>query len=191
LIALSTPSGKVDAQSMAVVRLIQDRADRMIGCCGVGTQHRGAERTLPQLSAETQRKIAIEGWGHPLDARLDKEIENAGSPSSQTARIYEGYLPLWDAEMNRIYKEWLVLLPKKSQNDLLESQKAWLKYRDANKRMIDMSFGEGIPPTMYQSFNAYAVMSMTRERALELIQRCETWKMLQEERSALNESSEH
>lgn len=143
------------------------------------------DRTLPAIDRETQGKISQGIIQHPLDVRMDRETARY-SAGSVTAGIYSDYLPLWDAEMNRVYKEWMKLLPQPEQQILRDSQRAWLQFRDANEKTIHMSVSSGSTPTMYVSFASYAVMNMTRERALELIRRMECWRELKDRQKELD-----
>jgi len=84
--------------------------------------------------ATSSNALAEEESGQPLDACLDKAMSTAATIDC-IGRDYERN----DAELNRIYK---ALLEKSSSEDdakeirgrLIESQRAWLKFRDTNCR---------------------------------------------------------
>jgi uncharacterized protein YecT (DUF1311 family) len=117
-----------------------------------------------------------------LDAEMEKKAEEAGGASSGSARVYADYADLWDKEMNRLYKQMMAELPEAQKNALRESQRAWLKYRDAQWAWIESAYTADALPTMYMSFRAYAHMDVVRQRALDLAQR---WEGYQEFRESL------
>lgn len=107
---------------------------------------------------------------HPLDRQLEQATDGLG-PSAATAAIYADYEAKWDAELNRIYGLLLTELSPGDQTALREAQRAWMKSRDADARIIDALYrpaGRGVP-TMIVSAHAYARMNLTRERVLCLI----------------------
>ncbi len=54
---------------------------------------------------------------HPLDRELDAAQDGLG-PSSRTAGIYYDFLERWDAELNRVYREWMRKLEPEEQKTL-------------------------------------------------------------------------
>jgi uncharacterized protein YecT (DUF1311 family) len=115
--------------------------------------------------------------------RLDLELERATdgmSPTSQTAAIYRDFVAKWDTELNRVYRLLLAELGPKEREMLRESQRQWVKLRDADEVVLaKIYYTEGrATPTMYVSFHAYAVMNLTRERALLLLSWLDTTREL-------------
>lgn len=123
---------------------------------------------------------------HPLDRQLEQATDGLG-PSTATAAIYAEYEARWDAELNRTYRLLLAELTPSEQAALRESQRAWVKSRDSDVRLIDVFYrpsGRSVP-TMYVSAHAYARMNLNRERVLCLIR----WRERHAEIAA--ELSEH
>ncbi|MBP7937803.1 MAG: DUF1311 domain-containing protein [Phycisphaerae bacterium] len=109
---------------------------------------------------------------HPLDRQLEQATEGLG-PSTATAAIYAEFEAKWDRELNQAYRALLADLPVSAQVSLREAQRLWLKFRDADVRVLEaLGDNDGhATPTMYQSALAFARMNLTRERALCLIAR--------------------
>ncbi len=111
---------------------------------------------------------------HPLDVKVEKAAEDAGSTAA-TAEAYRKGLELWDKEMNRVYQELKKTLPEKSFATLKAAQVQWLAYRDAQVAFINSCYDQ-YDGTMYIPMRASAVMEVTRARALELLHRLEMHK---------------
>lgn len=127
---------------------------------------------------------------HPLDRQLEQATDGLG-PSTATAAVYAEYAAKWDAELNRVYRLLLAELSPNEQTQLREAQRAWLKSRDADGRVIDALYspdGRSVP-TMIVSAHAYARMNLTRERALCLIRWRERHAEIVAERSETPEPS--
>lgn len=70
-----------------------------------------------------------------------------------------------DRELNDVYQKLLKVLDDEGQHKLRESQRAWVKYRDANAELIaDSSRGGTLEPLTRVS----AMTQMTQERVGEL-----------------------
>jgi len=120
--------------------------------------------------------LAVQLWAagsclaaHPLDRELEAATAGLG-PSAATAAIYNDYAGKWDVELNRVFSLLLAELPLAAQPILREAQRAWLRTRDADGRLLDAIYypkGER-PPSMDVSAHAYARLNLIRERALLL-----------------------
>jgi uncharacterized protein YecT (DUF1311 family) len=111
---------------------------------------------------------------HPLDSKIEKLADVAGSTAESTAAFSTG-LELWDKELNRVYQELKKALPEKSFAALKTSQVQWLAYRDAQIAFIHSCYDQ-YEGTMYQPLRASAIMEVTSARALDLTKRLEMHK---------------
>jgi uncharacterized protein YecT (DUF1311 family) len=105
---------------------------------------------------------------HPIDKWLDDCMAKPDGQSTMgmvecTNQAYEK----WDKELNKVYKELMNNLPSDEQKVLKDAQKAWLKYRDEEFKLLDKLYShkEG---TMYLPMHAYSRLAIIRERSLKL-----------------------
>lgn len=100
---------------------------------------------------------------------IDKFEEVCISKNSTTAGMancaYEARKK-WDAEMNKYYKLLMAALDKKGQNELRESQLAWIKFRDAEFKSIENMYNQ--MATMYIPVRSGDRMDIVKQRALQL-----------------------
>ena len=101
---------------------------------------------------------------YPTDDSLDHCIDQHPTPSEQASCVEEA-LDRWDETMNAVYQKLTERLPSKSK--LVEAQRTWLVFRDAEYLLID-SIYETLPAQEYRSIHAYWRLRLTRERALLL-----------------------
>ena len=106
---------------------------------------------------------------HAIDIKIDKLVDKGGS-TAEMVETYDQGLKLWDAELNRVYKDLLAMLPDADKAVLREAQRQWIAFRDAQLKFIDACYAhyEG---TMFIPMRASAVMEVTRARALDLLGR--------------------
>lgn len=109
---------------------------------------------------------AEESEQHPIDKQIDALFDNAKSRADEQGAYTKG-LELWDKEMNRVYQELLKGLSKEAVPLLKKSQRTWLTLRAQHVSYLD-EFYRGLSGTMYLTAHAYAVMDVTRQRALAL-----------------------
>ena len=110
--------------------------------------------------------MAEENEQHPIDKQIDALFANAKSRADEQGAYTKG-LELWDKEMNRVYNELLKGLSKETVPLLKKSQRSWLTLRGQHVAYLD-EFYKGLSGTMYLTAHAYAVMDVTRQRALAL-----------------------
>ncbi len=83
---------------------------------------------------------------HPIDVRFAQSVTKAaGVTVSIRAAQSEAY-EKWDKELNDAYRALASKLQDGDKQTLLESQRAWLKYRDAESKFLwsqSMFGGEG------------------------------------------------
>jgi uncharacterized protein YecT (DUF1311 family) len=115
--------------------------------------------------------IAQDDEKHPIDQQVDALFEKAKSRADEQGAYTKG-LVLWDKEMNRIYDGLMKGLSKEAATRLKKSQRTWLTLRDHHVAYLD-EFFEGLEGTMHLTSHSYAVMDVTRQRALALTRQLE------------------
>ena len=98
---------------------------------------------------------------------IEKDPTTAGMIKCADAAYKE-----WDREMNSAYKKLLSLLDEKEREDLKQSQRAWLKFRDLEFKNINNVYTK-MDGTMYLPMHTESETRIVRERALQLIKYCE------------------
>mgnify|MGYP001571247137 CR=1 FL=1 len=103
---------------------------------------------------------------HPID-RLEEECINKHLTTTGMANCTYDAADKWDAEMNKYYKLLMKILSKDDRIKLKQAQLTWLKYRDAERKVLDEVY-LGSPPTILISIKAYEWCNMIKTRALQL-----------------------
>ena len=152
-------------QAYSHLRLVRERSLMLKSYFTVLTNPK-ARKDLPRAGKE---KEDPENSGslevdYPTDDSLDHCIDQHATPSEQASCVEEA-LDRWDEAMNAVYQKLTERLPSKS--TLVEAQRSWLVFRDAEYLLID-SIYETLPSQEYQSLQAYWRLRLTRERALLL-----------------------
>lgn len=105
---------------------------------------------------------------HPIDHEVNRLLELDESTNGQVQAFAKGY-DLWDAELNKVYKELMTAYDKNESLKLAlkEAQLTWLKFRDAEFKHLEeiCASKEG---SMYRIFLASDRMELVKARALEL-----------------------
>lgn len=103
---------------------------------------------------------------HQIDRWTQQAAANAKSTGDEIA-YQEQALQKWDAEMNMQYKKLMSELKPGKQQRLLAAQVQWLKFRDAELKLINDIYlhKEG---SMYAPMQAASRARITRERAILL-----------------------
>lgn len=103
---------------------------------------------------------------HPIDIWLQQELEKDYTTMGMRAAMNTAR-EKWDREMNEIYTRLMSRLNKEQKASLRESQRAWLKFRDAEGKVISsiIASKEG---TMWQLTATSNGMDLVRARALQL-----------------------
>jgi uncharacterized protein YecT (DUF1311 family) len=152
-------------QAYSHLRLVRERSLMLKSYFTVLTNPK-ARKDLPRAGKqkedpENSGSLEVD---YPTDDSLDHCIDQHATPSEQASCVEEA-LDRWDEEMNAVYQKLTERLPSKS--TLVEAQRAWLAFRDAEYLLID-SIYETLPSQEYQSLHAYWRLRLTRERALLL-----------------------
>jgi uncharacterized protein YecT (DUF1311 family) len=151
-------------QAYSHLRLVRERSLTLKSYFAALTNPK-ARKDLPRPGkekedAENSGNLEVD---YPTDDSLDQCIDQHTTPSEQASCLEEA-LDRWDEVMNAVYKKLTERLPSKS--TLLEAQRTWLVFRDADYPLIDL-ICETLPSEEYE-FHAYWRLRLTRERALLL-----------------------
>lgn len=103
---------------------------------------------------------------YPID-EFEKECIKKDSTTAGMANCTYEAQKKWDSELNKYYKMLLSLLDNKDRNQLRESQRIWLDFRNAEFKTIK-SFYEKMEGTMFISMRSANYLSIVKERALQL-----------------------
>lgn len=110
--------------------------------------------------------------GHPLDKEMERCMDEDPSTTG-IIQCSDAFYEKWDAELNRVYKELMALLPKEGGELLRGAQRAWIPWRDREKELLDEVYstlydrtGGG---TMWSVAHAGSFVELPRARALELL----------------------
>ncbi len=84
---------------------------------------------------------------HPIDEWLEKCIEKDSSTAGMINCSNKAY-DMWDKELNKVYQELIKKLSPEERKLLIESQRQWIRFRDAEFKFIDkffMGYGTILP----------------------------------------------
>jgi uncharacterized protein YecT (DUF1311 family) len=125
-----------------------------------------ARKDLPQAGKlkEDPENSGSSEVDYQIDDSLGRCIDQRPTPSEQLSCI-ERALSEWDGTMNTVYQKLTERVPSKS--TLVEAQRNWLAFRDAEYPLIDSIYAT-LPSQEYQCLHAYWRLRLTRERALLL-----------------------
>ena len=102
---------------------------------------------------------------YPID-KLEEECINKNLTTAGMVNCTYEAQKQWDAELNKYYKLLMGLLHKNGQDKLRESQRAWIKFRDAEFESIENMYPQDA--TININIRAADKMSIVKERALQL-----------------------
>jgi uncharacterized protein YecT (DUF1311 family) len=155
----------VPMQAYSHLRLIRERS-LVLKNYFTALTNQNARKDLPRASAEKEdpENSGSSDIGYPLDDALDHCLDQHQLPSEQASCVEES-LGRWDEAMNVVYQKLIERLP--SPSTLVEAQRAWITYRDAEYPLID-SIYEKLPLDQYRPLHAYSRLRVTRERTLLL-----------------------
>jgi uncharacterized protein YecT (DUF1311 family) len=105
---------------------------------------------------------------HKIDLWLNQALET-GDPSTRGMReTLNQAEAMWDKEMNRAYQQLMRTLPSAQKLALQQSQRNWLKFRDAERNTI-ASIVLSQEGTMHQLTATDKSLSLVRQRTLQLL----------------------
>ena len=102
---------------------------------------------------------------HPISVLLDRCTEQNDTTYGMTACAYLA-TKQWDGEMTRAYQAILSLVPKEKHSQLVEAQRAWIKFRDAQSQAIGLMYGK--QGTMWGMLASGEIMELTEDQARRL-----------------------
>ena len=103
---------------------------------------------------------------HPIDQAMEAAIDWDSSTAGMVQAVSKANKD-WDKEMNDLYQDLKKTMKPEEWAALVAAQKAWIVYRDAQKKSIVETYGH-MDGTMYIPMSASAVMEITKDRALFL-----------------------
>ena len=103
---------------------------------------------------------------HPIDTWLEKATEKDPSTAAVKQATYYAS-DMWDKEMNKSYQHLMKRLPKEKQEILRESQKQWIKFRDADREVLSRIVADQ-QGRIYQVTDPSDWLELVRSRALQL-----------------------
>ena len=115
--------------------------------------------SAPQRGKEKEDK-------HPIDKALDVCIEKNPSTGG-TIQCIAAATKSWDRQMNADYKKLMGKLDPKGKAALKAAQLQWIKFRDAEIGTIGGVYAK-TDGTMYRPMAANDVMTVTRDRAMQI-----------------------
>jgi uncharacterized protein YecT (DUF1311 family) len=101
-----------------------------------------------------------------VERKVDELREEAKSTDEMVQAEARG-MELWDTELNRVYRLLQTKLPEPDRRKLINSQRAWLSFRDANREIIQAVY-ERAQGSMYRPIAVNAELQIVKERAENL-----------------------
>jgi len=102
----------------------------------------------------------------PIDVAMDQAMDKDPSTAGMV-RAYSDANTKWDRKMNSLYKELKEKMKPEEWTALVTAQKAWLAYRDAQRKSLLATYGQ-MEGTMWIPVSALREMDLTKDRALFL-----------------------
>ena len=125
-------------------------------------------------SGESQKKKV-----QPIEAELDACMEKHPSTAGMRSCLNSAKAG-WDAELNGYYKRLMKRLPAEDKKRLREAQRAWMKYRDAEFKVISAIIA-ATDGTMWQLTATEMGHDFVKERANALKGYHEHWMEYRDE----------
>ncbi len=114
------------------------------------------------IAVQAQERI------HPIDAALDSCMNVAANQTTfGTIQCLMEAHDAWDAELNVVYKTLKNKLDDNEQQALVEAQRQWIRFRDAELEFSGRLHAN-MQGTMYRMMHANRVTEMTKQRMLDL-----------------------
>ena len=123
-----------------------------------------AEDMTEDMAEEMAEEMAEQQ--HPINKQLDACIDKDSSTAG-TIVCYDQAEKRWDNELNTIYKALLSKLNREGKKSLEQSQKQWIKYRDAELKAIRDIYGT-MDGTMWNVIAVASAVEIVEDRVLTL-----------------------
>ena len=105
---------------------------------------------------------------HPIDIELQKCLDSKENNTTQgMTQCVINAADSWDIELNKNYKTLLELLNKEQKEQLKESQRQWIKFRDSEMEFSHSVYNQ-LGGTMWIPIAARTRLDLTKQRAQEL-----------------------
>lgn len=110
----------------------------------------------------------VDGQIHPIDKWHQECLEQEDNQNTIGMTECDNLaLEKWDKELNKVYNSLIKKLTPKGKETLKNSQKAWLKFRDAEYNAIAEMYGN-LDGTMWMNVRSSFTMDIIRDRVLQL-----------------------
>jgi uncharacterized protein YecT (DUF1311 family) len=103
---------------------------------------------------------------HPIDKKIAALLEKDSSTAGAVQAMSASY-KLWDAELNKQYKQLMSRFKGRDKDALMAAQRAWIAFRDQEFVVINAVYNK-LQGTMYHSVRVSAKLELVKSRALEL-----------------------
>ncbi|WP_396586611.1 lysozyme inhibitor LprI family protein [Bermanella sp. R86510] len=123
-----------------------------------------------KLSSITLSFFIILIGNYAFSSDIDTELKSCISSNQTTAGMTNctnKALLEWDSELNSTYQELRLKLSEDARNSLLNAQRSWIEYKDAEIQNINDIY-DSLEGTMYIPMRANAILQITKKRTLEL-----------------------
>jgi uncharacterized protein YecT (DUF1311 family) len=110
--------------------------------------------------------VSVAQEKHPIDSQEETCLDKSNTTIGMMNCHDQAYKD-WDAELNLVYKSLGKKLDKSGKMSLLNAQRAWMKYRDAEMETIDAVYGL-LQGSMWISVIISEKSNIVKERALVL-----------------------
>jgi len=131
----------------------------------VGLKVSGVPRILTENPADAETEGEEEAT-HPTDKFLEDCIAKNDTTAGMADCISRAY-DLWDAELNKNYKQLKTALNPDQKKKLGAAQSAWIKYRDKEFKLTDSVYSS-LEGTMYVPMRLDERLEIVRKRAITL-----------------------
>jgi len=121
---------------------------------------------LALMLCVTSGMSAAQDKAHPIDIWLQHAIDKDPSTAGMREATNKAR-EMWDKELNKAYQHLMNRLPSSKQEVLRVSQRAWLKFRDADGQVIS-KITASQQGTIFQLTATEYGMRLTKTRALQL-----------------------
>jgi len=99
----------------------------------------------------------------PIDVAMEASMTKNSSTAGMVDAIDNAFVQ-WDKKLNTSYKGLQAKLPANEWKELVIAQRAWVAFRDAQVKAMDLTF-ERMEGTMWIPIRAEMAMNITRQRA--------------------------
>ena len=105
---------------------------------------------------------------YSIDNELSKCLNKKDISNAEMCNCNISAKNSWDKELNRYYNLLMTKLPVKAKEDLKQSQKIWISYREKEFKFISTYYYEAKEGTMWYGIAEEKKMDFVKNRVLEL-----------------------